>query len=139
MKKLAVAVALMFGVVGASEAGVYCKNEKGQTYEWHIGWERPAESANFSKEGNGNNGHQKPWFEHGLDRNVICFVNAETYRNLWLLRGLKYIQNMDTDAVAGRDGDGILYRGDEARFIIDNLPTVYGDYTTKAYYNDANP
>lgn len=128
----AVAVALTLGFAINANAGLFCKNSVGQTYEWHIGESRPVNSNLMKKED----------FDTG-DVGIVCILNAQTYRDVAAgtigIRGFPVQSSVNTDAVRGPDGSGTIYRGEAARWLVDNLPSSYGDPATKAYYNSIAP
>lgn len=138
MKKTILAVALL-AFAGAANAGLWCKNSKGETYEWHIGQARPVDSANFKT----SNDH--PVFS--TKDNVVCILNGALYRNV--RDGVANINGFPTqdsvpdeltvDPNRGGQGGGTIYRGDAARWLIDNLPSSYGFYADQAYFNSINP
>lgn len=143
MKKLAVAVSLLFGVVGAANAGFYCsvtnaacdapakapnpqcQAVQGTNYandkhlEWHFGLPFP-DTTPFKYE----------------SQDVVCFVDGGLLRDaLPNIGGLTKMPSLSPGAVGG--GPGLVYRGDEARWLIDNLRNYPG--TVGGQSNVATP
>ncbi len=138
MNRTILAVALM-GVIGSANAALWCKNEAGETYKWSIGTPRPANSANFKMF------PSQPVFN--TTGNVVCFLNAQLYRDVAAntigIRGVPVQAAIPPDLVSettyAEQSAGTVYRGDMARWLIDNLPSSYGEYATRAYYNTIVP
>lgn len=132
---LAIATALF---VGSASAGLWCKNDEGQTYHWQRDWPRPVESANFKMP-------SLPIFSTKGD--VVCFLDGQLYRdvanNAIGIRGVPVQAAIPQDLVNhplyGNQTAGTVYRGDMARWLIDNLPSSYGQYATFEYYLSINP
>lgn len=141
MKRILLATLVgMFAVT--ANAALWCKNDEGQTYKWRINDPRPVDSANFK-----NQNHLWPAPIFNTQGNVVCFLNGQLYRdvasNTLGIRGFPVLASIPFDLVEGVNlGDnsaGVVYRGDQARWLIDNLPSAYGQYATKAYYDSINP
>ncbi len=138
MNRTILAVALM-GVIGSANAALWCKNEAGETYKWSIDTPRPANSANFKMF------PSQPVFD--TTGNVVCFLNAQLYRDVAAntigIRGVPVQAAIPPDLVSettyAEQSAGTVYRGDMARWLIDNLPSSYGEYATRAYYNTIVP
>ena len=138
MKRTILAVALIT-MAGVANAALWCKNEAGETYKWSIGTPRPANSANFKMF------PSQPVFD--TTGNVVCFLNAQLYRDVAAntigIRGVPVQAaippNLVSETELGEQSAGTVYRGDMARWLIDNLPSSYGEYATRAYYNTIVP
>lgn len=138
MNRTILAIALM-GVIGSANAALWCKNEAGETYKWSIGTPRPANSANFKMF------PSQPIFD--TTGNVVCFLNAQLYRDVAAntigIRGVPVQAAIPPDLVSettyAEQSAGTVYRGDMARWLIDNLPSSYGEYATREYYNTIVP
>jgi hypothetical protein len=117
---------LAMAVAGAANAGLWCKNSDGDTLVWKIADPRPANMANF-----------------GNSAEVVCMVNAQLYRDLasgaYGFRDFPVQAAIPGTLVAGPTGDGAIYRGNWARWLIDNLPSSYGWYADWAYFESINP
>ncbi len=73
----------------------------------------------------------------GANRDVVCFVNDYLLTHyLPMLTGVPQVPGIPSSSP---DGDGLMYRGDMARFLVDNLPAVVGNPATKEDYDDAKP
>ena len=129
MKLVALAVAMAFA--GSASAALYCKNEKLQELRWQAGWPTPILK-------NGKDEKKVPVeFDLRADRKVICFVNGPLLTNILpLIQGLPQVPGIVT---APGNGDGLIFRGDLARFLIDNLPAVTGAPSTMDDYETAKP
>jgi hypothetical protein len=138
-KKLAIAGALIC-FTSAANAALWCKNSDGEEYKWRIGDPRPVNSANFKTDIG-----SPPVFKTDETTNVVCLVNAELYRqlrdNVIGIRGFPVQASIPNDpaSMTGGEGAGVVYRGDMARWLIDNLPSSYGQYANKAYYDSIVP
>ena len=138
MKRTILAVALIT-MAGVANAALWCKNDNNETYKWSIGDPRPADSANFKMSAD------QPVFD--TTGNVVCFLNAQLYRDVAAntigIRGIPVQAaippNLVSETALGEDSAGTVYRGDMARWLIDNLPSSYGQYATRAYYNTILP
>lgn len=125
MQRILIAVATML-VVGVANAGLWCKNSNGETLGWQIAQPRPANMATF-----------------GNAEEVVCMVNAQIYRDL--ASGALGFRDFPVQAaipgtlVAGPTGNGAIYRGNWARWLIDNLPSSYGWYADWAYFEQIIP
>lgn len=145
MKKLisAVAVAALLGVAGTANAGFYCsvsnaeckvaavgkvelpncQARTGSNYanskflEWHWGLEFP-DTTPFNYE----------------QSDVVCFVDNYMYTNV-----VAQIQGFPkVPVLMNQKSVGLVYRGDDARFLIDNLRSIpYG--TDNGPANAATP
>lgn len=123
----------------SANAALWCKNDDGETYKWRMSDPRPVESANFKTS------PEHPVFK--TSGNVVCFLNGQLYRdvasNVLGIRGFPVLASIPFDLVEGvnlgADSAGVVYRGDDARWLIDNLPSAYGQYATKSYYDSINP
>ena len=115
IKTICIAAALSIPV--AAQAGIWCKNDVGQALEWHTGeaW-HPTAGGDFA---------------HSSAHNVICYVSGKTYKDL-AGAGLPYIDGLAV-------GSGIIYRGEAARWLVDNLGALYGTPATFEYFSTANP
>lgn len=143
MKKSILAVALMFGFVSAANAGFYCKLNEGQSFcaqaehkaeqqcnantgtsranqfvlEWHWGDQFP-DTTPFKYE----------------SKDVVCFIDAgllyTVMDQVW--GGVTRIPSLEyglTQKYGSGPKVGVIHRGDEARFLIDNLRSVpYTNY-----------
>ncbi|MBK7082864.1 MAG: hypothetical protein IPH55_19710 [Betaproteobacteria bacterium] len=109
-----------------AQAGLWCKNSNGESLAWKIGDQRPANMAAF-----------------GNAENVVCMVNAQIYRDIAAgalgLRDFPVQANTPSSLVAGPEGAGAIYRGNWARWLIDNLPSSYGAYADWAYFEAIQP
>jgi hypothetical protein len=94
---------------------------------WKIGQPRPANAANFVQD-NGN---------------VVCMVNSQLYRHLadgaYGVRDFPIQAAVPDAANATATGAGVIYRANWARWLIDNLPSSYGQYADWAYFQSINP
>jgi hypothetical protein len=138
-KKLVIAGVLAC-FAGAANAALWCKNSDGEQFKWSIGDPRPVDSANFK-----TSIGWPPVFNHKNDTDVVCFVNGKLYLdlrdNVTGIRGFP-VQGAIPNPYPGTGdgkGPGTVYRGDAARWLIDNLPTSYGQYADWNYYNSINP
>lgn len=122
MKKLLLAAVLGLGVVGGADAALYCKDQDNKTIFWQAGDAKPVTD--------GVMGH------FDVRKDVVCFVSS--YANYQLLKQFSGIPYMEVVG-GGLNADGLIYRGDLARFIIENLPAANGQATTKAQYDAAKP
>lgn len=117
---LAIAIAL------PAQAGLWCKNSDGESLSWKIGDARPENMAAF-----------------GNAENVVCMVNAQIYRDISAgalgLRDFPVQANTPSTLVAGPTGAGAIYRGNWARWLIDNLPAAYGVWADWAYFEAIQP
>jgi hypothetical protein len=113
-------------LTATAHAGLWCKNSNGEQLSWKIAEPRP---ANMSAFGNADN--------------VVCMVNAQIYRDM--AAGALGFRDFPVQAaipgtlVAGPTGMGAIYRGNWARWLIDNLPSSYGWYADWAYYESIEP
>ena len=125
MKRAILAVAVM-AAASAAQAGLWCRNSNGETLGWQIAQPRPANMATF-----------------GNAEEVVCMVNAQIYRDLASgalgLRDFPVQAAIPSTLVAGPQGAGAIYRGNWARWLIDNLPSSYGWYADWAYYEAILP
>jgi hypothetical protein len=125
MLKFAVAVVACL-LTATAHAGLWCKNSNGETLGWQIAQPRPANMATF-----------------GNADEVVCMVNAQIYRDIASgalgLRDFPVQAAIPGTLVAGPTGDGAIYRGNWARWLIDNLPSSYGWYADWAYFESINP
>ncbi len=125
MKRAILAVAVM-AAASAAQAGLWCRNSNGETLGWQIAQPRPANMATF-----------------GNAEDVVCIVNAQMYRDLASgalgLRDFPVQAAIPGTLVAGPQGAGAIYRGNWARWLIDNLPSSYGWYADWAYYEAILP
>ncbi len=125
MIRILLAVAAM-AVAFPASAGLWCKNSEGESLAWKIGEARPADMAAF-----------------GNAENVVCMVNAQIYRDLASgalgLRDFPVSAAVPSTLVAGPTGSGAVYRGNWARWLIDNLPSSYGAYADWAYFEAIQP
>ena len=105
---------------------LWCKNSEGESLAWKIGEARPANMAQF-----------------GNAENVVCLVNAQIYRDIAAgalgLRDFPVQANTPSSLVAGPTGAGAIYRGNWARWLIDNLPAAYGVWADWAYFVALQP
>jgi len=110
----------------AAQAGLWCRNSNGETLGWQIAQPRPANMATF-----------------GNADEVVCMVNAQIYRDLASgalgLRDFPVQAAIPGTLVAGPQGAGAIYRGNWARWLIDNLPSSYGWYADWSYYEQIMP
>ena len=125
MERTILAVAVM-AAASAAQAGLWCRNSNGETLGWQIAQPRPANMATF-----------------GNAEDVVCIVNAQMYRDLASgalgLRDFPVQAAIPGTLVAGPQGAGAIYRGNWARWLIDNLPSSYGWYADWAYYESIQP
>ncbi len=125
MRKVFIAAVAMM-VAGAAQAGLWCKNSNGDSLVWKIADARPANMATF-----------------GNAEGVVCMVNAQIYRDLASgalgLRDFPVQAAIPSALVAGPTGSGAIYRGNWARWLIDNLPSSYGWYADWAYFESIDP
>ena len=125
MERTILAVAVM-AAASAAQAGLWCRNSNGETLGWQIAQPRPANMATF-----------------GNAEDVVCIVNAQMYRDLASgalgLRDFPVQAAIPGTLVAGPTGHGAIYRGNWARWLIDNLPSSYGWYADWAYYEAILP
>lgn len=125
MKRIVMAVLAMAISIPAS-AGLWCKNSEGESLAWKIGEARPANMAQF-----------------GNAEDVVCMVNAQIYRDLAAgalgFRDFPVQANTPSSLVAGPTGAGAIYRGNWARFLVDNLPAAYGVWADWAYFEAIEP
>ncbi len=125
MKRIVLAVAVA-ALSSAAQAGLWCKNSNGESLAWKIGEARPANMAQF-----------------GNAENVVCMVNAQIYRDIAAgalgLRDFPVSAAVPSTLVAGPTGAGAIYRGNWARWLIDNLPSSYGAYADWAYFEAIQP
>ena len=123
MKRIVLAVAALSS---AAQAGLWCKNSNGESLAWKIGDQRPANMAAF-----------------GNAEEVVCMVNAQIYRDLASgalgLRDFPVQAAVPSTLVAGPTGAGAIYRGNWARWLVDNLPSSYGAYADWAYFGAIQP
>jgi hypothetical protein len=135
MKKIltAVAVAASLAFAGASNAALFCKNDLGQTLTWKSGDPKPVLIVYSAY-----NYRLPPGFDVSAKRDVVCFLNSYLLTTVTPAEviGIPYINGI---ASSGPDGDGIVYRGDQAKWLIENLPAVSGLPATKEDYNVARP
>ena len=126
MKRMMLAVVMM-AMAGSSNAGLWCKNSAGETLVWKSHEPRPANMANFGSNVDG----------------LVCMVNSQLYRDL--ASGALGFRDFPVQAaipgtlVAGPTGHGAIYRGNWARWLIDNLPSSYGWYADWAYFESIQP
>ena len=125
MKRAILTVAVM-AAASAAQAGLWCRNSNGETLGWQIAQPRPANMATF-----------------GNADDVVCIVNAQIYRDLASgalgLRDFPVQAAIPGTLVAGPQGAGAIYRGNWARWLIDNLPSSYGWYADWAYFEAIQP
>ena len=125
MKRLILAAAVM-AMASAANAGLWCKNSDGDTLVWKAADPRPANMAAF-----------------GNAENVVCMVNAQIYRDISAgalgLRDFPVQANTPSALVAGPTGAGAIYRGNWARWLIDNLPAAYGAWADWSYFESIQP
>ncbi len=125
MRRAILAVAVM-AAASAAQAGLWCRNSNGETLGWQIAQPRPANMATF-----------------GNADEVVCMVNAQIYRDLASgalgLRDFPVQAAIPGTLVAGPQGAGAIYRGNWARWLIDNLPSSYGWYADWSYYEQIMP
>jgi hypothetical protein len=125
MKRLILAAA-MAAIAIPAQAGLWCKNSNGDTLVWKAADPRPPNMASF-----------------GNAENVVCMVNAQIYRDLAAgalgMRDFPVQASVPSTLVAGPTGSGAVYRGNWARWLIDNLPSSYGQYADWAYYESIVP
>ena len=118
--------AMALAIAIPAQAGLWCKNSNGESLAWKIGEARPANMAQF-----------------GNAENVVCMVNAQIYRDLASgalgLRDFPVSAAVPSTLVAGPTGSGAIYRGNWARWLIDNLPSSYGQYADWAYFEAIQP
>ena len=126
MKRAILAVAVM-AITSAAQAGLWCKNSEGETLSWKIAEPRPANMANFGSSVDG----------------LVCIVNAQLYRDMASgalgLRDFPVQAAIPSTLVAGPQGAGAIYRGNWARWLIDNLPSSYGWYADWGYFEAIQP
>lgn len=126
MKRIVLATVVIV-VAGAANAGLWCKNTNGETLVWRSHEPRPANAANFGSEAVG----------------VVCIVNSQLYRDLASgalgFRDFPVQAAVPDAANATPTGSGAIYRGNWARWLIDNLPSSYGQYATWEYFEAINP
>lgn len=124
--KRAILAAAVLAVAIPAQAGLWCRNSNGESLVWKIGDARPATMANF-----------------GNADGVVCMVNAQIYRDLSAgalgFRDFPVQANTPSTLVAGPTGSGTIYRGNWARWLIDNLPAAYGVWADWAYYEAIQP
>lgn len=113
----AICIAAALSVSTAAHAGLWCKNDVGQVLEWYTGqsW-HPAPTGDFA---------------HSSARDVICFVRGTTYKDIAGV-GLPYVGGLPIQG-------GMIYRGEAARWLVDNLGALYGTPATFEYFSTANP
>ena len=125
MKRIVLAVAVA-ALSSAAQAGLWCKNSNGESLAWKIGEARPANMAQF-----------------GNAENVVCMVNAQIYRDIAAgalgLRDFPVSAAVPSTLVAGPTGAGAIYRGNWARWLVDNLPAAYGVWADWAYFEAIQP
>lgn len=139
MKKLLSAVAVAGALAaGSANAGFYCKLEgynsglantgassaTSKTLEWHWGQAFPDTTP----------------FDY-RNKDVVCFVDGGIlYEVVPLIGGLKKVLTLSSGLTQGPGSGpqvGVAYRGDDARFLIDNLRSV--PYTSGGAPNSGNP
>ena len=124
--KSAILAAAVLAISIPAQAGLWCKNSNGETLGWQIAQPRPANMATF-----------------GNAENVVCMVNAQIYRDIASgalgLRDFPVQAAVPSDLVAGPTGSGAIYRGNWARWLIDNLPSSYGWYADWGYFEAIQP
>ena len=124
--KRAILAAAILAISIPAQAGLWCRNSNGETLGWQIAQPRPANMATF-----------------GNADDVVCIVNAQIYRDLASgalgLRDFPVQAAIPGTLVAGPQGNGAIYRGNWARWLIDNLPSSYGWYADWAYYEAILP
>ena len=125
MTRFLVAVLAMAVAVPAS-AGLWCKNSDGESFVYKIGDARTAAGAAF-----------------GNAEEVVCMVNAQIYRDLAAgalgFHDFPVQANTPSSLVAGPTGAGAIYRGNWARWLIDNLPAAYGVWADWSYFEAIQP
>ena len=125
MTRFLMAVLAMAVAVPAS-AGLWCKNSNGETWVYKIGDARTAAAASF-----------------GNAEELVCMVNAQIYRDLASgalgLRDFPVSAAVPSTLVAGPTGSGAIYRGNWARWLVDNLTSSYGAYADWAYFEAIQP
>lgn len=129
MKLVALAVAMAFA--GSASAAMYCKNEKGHQLVWKVGMLTPILK-------NGRDPNKVPVdFDLRAERDVMCFVNGPLLTTF--LPSIQGIPQISGIVSAPGNGDGLIFRGDMARFLIDNLPALSGAPATMEDYETAKP
>lgn len=108
---------------GAADAALHCKNDLGQALLWQVNQARPDTTPGA--------------FDISGPRQVVCIVSSYAY--FQLLPQITGIPNIAGIPSEGVNGDGIIYRGDLARFLIENLPATNSRPATKAQYDAAKP
>lgn len=122
MKK-ALALALALAFAGTANAGLYCKLEgyssglpagtgisfaNSKALEWHWGQAFPS-TASFDYVG----------------KDVVCFVDGGMlYNVVSQIGGIPHVRSLEDGTTQGTGSGpqvGVIYRGDIARFLIDNL------------------
>ncbi len=125
MHKLILAIAAL-AISIPVQAGLWCKNSNGETFVYKIGDARTAAGAAF-----------------GNAEELVCMVNAQIYRDLASgalgLRDFPVQASVPSTLVAGPTGAGAVYRGNWARWLIDNLPSSYGQYADWQYFEAIQP
>ena len=124
--KRAILAAAILAIAIPAQAGLWCKNSDGDTLVWKAADPRPANMATF-----------------GNAADVVCMVNAQIYRDIAAgalgLRDFPVQASVPATLVAGPTGSGAIYRGNWARWLIDNLPSSYGQYADWAYFEAIQP
>lgn len=124
--KRAILAAAILAISIPAQAGLWCRNSNGETLGWQIAQPRPANAAQF-----------------GNAEEVVCMVNAQIYRDMASgalgLRDFPVQAAIPSTLVAGPQGAGAIYRGNWARWLIDNLPSSYGWYADWQYYESIIP
>lgn len=115
MKKLAFAAALAATVVSAPASAVLlCKNDIGQQVSWQWGHPRPALGIGV--------------FDIRPQRSVSCYVNSYALTVGLANTRLPFIVQSSPDAAA----PGQVIFGDDARWLLVNLPTASGVWLYQA-------
>ena len=130
MKKLAIAVAMVLGVVGAADAAMLCKNSIGQEIRYQKGFPKPELLKNDS----GDSFKDEPK-AFDVSKDVLCYVSHWTYLRA-IDMGLPAVTGISTAPGAEV---GLIYRGDMAKFLLENLPAYDGNPATKQDAFDRKP
>lgn len=133
MKKLFAAMIAVAAVAVAApaSAALLCKNSIGQEIRWQAGWPKPVLLANDS--GDAFKSEAK---DFDVSKDVLCFVSNYAYVLATQIPGLPYIPGIPAP---GTNVPGVIYRGDLAKFLLENLPGMIGQYAIKQDAFDRKP
>ena len=121
MKRKLIVAAICTLIAAPASASLYCKNDRGQAFVWQTGNARP-NVENYA-------------FDIRPNRTVICYIAA--YAAAVLLPRIEGLPIVPGIPQGG--GAGAIYRGDFARFIIENLPSAEGNFPNKPAYDALDP